>query len=122
MAEAQRRRCATDPAYKQRISERIHAFSRSPEGRRQASQRLLERPIYHLGQQACGGPGSPARIRAGRTHSDRRLAWCPPDYRDLYREMLAKGVGAQMAREATIAQIDKDLRAWRRKLHRLQPR
>jgi hypothetical protein len=40
-----------------------------------------------------------------------RMAWCPPEYRDQYRAITAKGIVAQEARRIIAAQIKADIAA-----------
>ena len=116
MAATMRRKIAADPAYKQRIRDQLANYSRTAEARDAARQRLLDRPIFLLGQAGAGGPGAPARIKAGQSHTNRRLAWCPPEYRDLYRTLLSKSLGAEKAQQMTLAQHRADMKKFRKSL------
>lgn len=72
VSEARRRRMATDPAFAAQC--------------REAGRRL-----------GLSGVGLAAKTpethkRAGQSVSNRRLSWCPPEYRDEYRRLLKNGM------------------------------
>lgn len=48
------------------------------------------------------------RERRARTISEMRMAWCPVEYRDLYRELTGSGIRAPEARQMVRDQIARD--------------
>ena len=55
-------------------------------------------------------PGSPSRIRAGRTLRESRIGWCPMEYRAEYQRMRDNGnFTAAEARRIIEDQIERDL-------------
>lgn len=89
------------------VREGIHRSMQDPEkmARRIANGKRLAASSYHSTQ-------SPeARARAAATREERRMAWCPPAYRALYREVRkATGVTAADAKAAVLDQIEVDRR------------
>ncbi len=92
---------------------------RTSEGRR---RKLREDPAFaaacrdtgqRLGRSGLGHDARPAgsesRLEAGRKRRETLIAWCPPSYRSLYRELKAKqGVRSADARAMVLAQIAED--------------
>ncbi len=56
--------------------------------------------------------GPESRAKAGRTHSDRALAWCPPAFRALYRELRNKAGCAATARAVVEAEMKRVGENW----------
>jgi len=55
--------------------------------------------------------------RAGRTLSENRMAWCPRELRDQYRDLtVRKKIRAPQARAIILAQHEKNMADFRRKL------
>lgn len=53
-----------------------------------------------------------ARARAGKSISETRLGWCPPEYRDYYRKLtISKRLLAADAKAATLRKIEQDRHA-----------
>jgi hypothetical protein len=91
VSRQRRARIATDPAFAAKV--------------REAGRQL---GLAKLGA-SRHGPGSPVRMRAGEGVSNRRLAWCPPEYRDIYRFLLKeKHVPAAEARRMVEDQMRHD--------------
>lgn len=97
----------------------LKRYRRSPEFRERARQRLLANPIGHLGHRSR----SPECLkRIGRSRTETLLAWCPRELRDEYRRLLRKRVKAAEAKEMILAQHEKDMAAFRRRLMEEQQR
>jgi hypothetical protein len=91
LVEAHRERMATDPAYVER---------RREEGRRLAATRLGH---------AAQPKGSQINRIKGQKLSDRRLGWCPREYRAFYQKMRRqRGKGADVAKRLTLEKIAAD--------------
>lgn len=105
-------------AYRPELSEGNRAFitalNKSPE--RRAQQAIISkqnRTIAH----ARKGLTPEVHKRIGQTQSRRRLAHIPPEYRDLYRCLMKKrGIKASDATAIVMAQHEKDMADFRRKL------
>ena len=103
------RRMYEDPEFRARRSEEvragIHRAMQDPEkmARRIENGRRLAKSEKHAAN--C-----PETIRrAVSTRAERRMAWCPPEYRDLYSELSRiSGFSAAEAKAAVLRQIEAD--------------
>ncbi|KUO53179.1 MAG: hypothetical protein APF82_00905 [Sphingomonadales bacterium BRH_c42] len=79
-------------------------------------RRALGKALNNIGRFARPLPaGHPSRVQAGRTLTERRLAWCPPAYRPLYARLTEiDGFRAKEARAIVEDQIASDLAAMRK--------
>jgi hypothetical protein len=122
----------SDPAVQARRLEGIRAYYDDPENRAKAREKvrkltarvmanpeMVERKREHgrrTYRDVLSRPDvreknlSPeVRAKAGRARSDTVLAWCPPEYRDLYRQLWrSRNVSAVEARRMVEEQIAKD--------------
>lgn len=124
-SEAKREACRSamlakmaDPDFKALHVERTAAGTRAslaadPVKRAERQERGRRVGLLRLGASRIG-KGHPIRVEAGRKRSETCMAWCPPSYRSLYRELLLSGnVRAAEARQAVLDQIEADARAVR---------
>lgn len=81
-----------------------------------AQRRALGKALNNITRFARPLPaGHPARVQAGRTLTERRLAWCPPGYRPDYARLKEiDGFRAKDARAIIEGQIAADLAAMRK--------
>lgn len=100
-----------DPEFRARMAalvrEGIHRALQDPEklARRIENGRRLAQSHHHSGQSA------ETRARAAKTRSERAMAWCPPAYRDMYRQIRGlTGILAADAKAAVLEQIEFDRR------------
>lgn len=94
-ADGLRHKLRTDPAF--------------AEMRREMGRRTGRLKLGHLATPA----GSEARLRAGRAASATKLAWCPPEYRDDYRNLVKRqGIRAVQARKMIQETIAADARRY----------
>lgn len=79
-------------------------------------RRALGKALNNIGRFARPLPaGHPSRVQAGRTLTERRLAWCPPAYRPTYARLTEiDGFRAKEARAIVEDQIASDLSAMRK--------
>lgn len=79
-------------------------------------RRVMGKALNNIGRFARPLPaGHPSRVQAGRTLTERRLAWCPPAYRDVYARLKEiDGFRAEEARAIIEGQIAADLSAMRK--------
>lgn len=96
----------------QRTKEGTRAALRDPEfmaRRRELGRRLGKAKLGHLAHPA----GSESRAAAGRASSNTKLAWCPVEYRDDYKELVKhQHIPASEARQMIEAQIAADARRY----------
>jgi hypothetical protein len=111
--ETTRRRWREDPEWAAEMRRRLSAgwherFKRDPEFRKKRQAHGSWLASTGKGN-ACRPAGSPPRVEANRKVRDKRLAWCPEDYRPLYIYLLKKKhVPAAEARRQVEAQMDRD--------------
>lgn len=105
-----------DPTIRLRIAAGIKAFiANSPEEqeRRRTAPHLKD--MHIKGVAAARNPEVLAK--RARTISEQRMAWCPPELRDEYRYLVRiKGLRHPQAREIILAQHEKNMAEFRRKL------
>lgn len=114
--EGMKRRYREDPQFKAEARERLLKAAKLPHAvaARKASGRRLG--LSGLGAAATAS-GTEARAKQGRTCSERRLAWCPPELRKDYLHLLrAKRMKKEEAREIILAQHEADIRRVRAKM------
>lgn len=91
ISEARRRRIAQDPEYRAQLKALCSALGKSGTGN------------------ACRPSGSAERQAIAMKVRDKRLAWCPEEYRETYAYLLnKKHVPAAEARVMIEAQMDRD--------------
>jgi len=114
MADGIRRKIKHDPAYLETLRSLARANSSKPghmEKMRAAS------PPETLWLKALPSVTPEVRARAARTFSERCMAWCPRELRDEYRRLVtSKKLTAAQARQIILAQHEKNMAAFRRKL------
>ena len=115
---AVRRAFMARPEIARANGERLKAEARSAAGRARRRAHMLAHPKHHIAAEAAGPAGSPARMKAGRSLSARRLAHIPEDVRELYREMRSKGVPVVEAEAAALAHHERAMAAFRQRLMR----
>lgn len=106
-----------DPAFRALHTERTTAGTRrsllDPEKMKARQENGRRCGLLGLGVQKLGA-GHPSRVAAGRKLSETRLAWCPPEYRDQYRELTtSKLVSAPDARRMILDLIEREIAAYR---------
>lgn len=65
--------------------DRLRALAKTPEHAERARRRALDGQFWKVGQAYLGGPGSPVRLKAGRSESETKLAHIPPECREEYK-------------------------------------
>lgn len=109
-----RRKVETDPEHVARLRERIVAAGKLPQAVEARRAAMGQRRIW---EHARGGPpaGSPSRIRGGIRQSETKLAWCPRELRDAYRDLVKrKRIPAVEARRLILEQHDRNMANFRR--------
>ena len=118
ISEALRRRYASDPAFRARLSAHLRSVAEPGETKaaRAREQRLWERG--HAARWASAPPGSAARAEAGRRISAGKLAHIPADVRAEYRHLVRRGFAAAEAERIVRAHQATDLARFRRDIGR----
>jgi hypothetical protein len=110
---AQRMRYASDPILRERIRQnsiRVANFPAEQERRRNAP---------HLAQMAAKGRAGITREgieRRNKAISAARMAWCPPELRDLAKTLTGKKIPLAEVKVMIAEQHEKDMADFRRKL------
>lgn len=103
---------AHDPVFAERAKETARANLFKASGSKQTATRLR---LWEIGLPFSLAPE--VRARAARTHSERRMAWCPRELREDYRRLVySKKLRAAEAREIILAQHEKDMATFRKSL------
>ncbi len=114
MADGIRRKIKHDPVFLETLRGLARANSSKPGHMERMVAASVQAQTWREGL-ANVTPDSHAK--SGRTLSARRMAWCPPELRDQYRWLTAtKKMKAAEAREIIIAQHEKNMAEFRRKL------
>lgn len=108
-----KRKIAHDPVYKDRLRDQARALSRDLSIAKRRSRAFVENRTWEKGFAAA--QTAEARAKAGRSLTARRLAWCPPELRSDYLELLYKHhIKAAEARRMIEAQHELHMARWRR--------
>lgn len=111
--DALRRKIAHDPAYLESCRDRARKMlgPKQREAAREASKRSGAWRV------AAAAITPEHRAKGAKRLSEQRLAWCPRELREEYRRLVyTKKVKAAEAREIILAQHEKNMAAFRRKL------
>lgn len=108
-----RRRYATDPAYLDELRKRAKRLSDRPDVVERRTRKFIENRVWEAGWAA---QTPEVRERARRSISAKALAWCPPHLREQYRQLRAKGVPREEAREAILAHEKAEIERLRRRM------
>lgn len=92
--------------YAQRIGAYIRNMPPEERARRRAQGQWLAKNVLSRPEVRAASNSPEAKAKAGRARSDTVLAWCPPEMRDAYRELVRKnGLPADEARRIIEAEI-----------------
>jgi hypothetical protein len=98
------------------LRKRAKALGRDKSVSTKRSAHFIERRIWEMGS-AAQGAGSAARIKAGKTLSETRMAWCPRELRaDYFNLVRSKGMKAAEAKALILDQHKVDVSRFRRSL------
>jgi len=114
MTAGLRRKMQTDPEYMQRIIALARANVARPEHRQKLTEAAKRSGAW---RKALAATTPESYILAGKRAADTKLSWCPPEYRDEYRRLKdTKRMRAHEAKALILAQHEKDIEVFRRKL------
>lgn len=108
-----RRKMALDPVYREECRERARKNCASPKLREAAAKAARTSGAWRKALEAA----TPESYALGAKRSaDTKLAWCPPELRDFYNDLKAKGIRAPEAKRLTLEQHEAEMARFRRKL------
>lgn len=114
ISAALRRKIALDPVYKQQCQERGRKQCATPKMRAAATEAAKRSGAW---RKAAAAVTPEDYARAVKRSAETRLGWCPAELRDEYRELVyRRKFKAAEAREIILAQHEKNMAAFRRKL------
>lgn len=111
-----RRGLALNPERREAYRARVIEIGKLPHATEARRKKALELNLSAIGRAALVGDAA-ARERSGKRRTETLMAWCPPELREDYRRLVYScKMSAAEAREIILAQHDKDMRDFRRKL------
>jgi hypothetical protein len=73
--------------------------------------------LWEIGLPLVGAKGSPSRMRAGKRRVETLMAWCPPQLRADYRQLVySKKLRAREARQVIEQHHETEMVRWRREI------
>lgn len=109
-----KRKHASDPEFLSALRARARKQGKRRDTRKQRSERFKRERVWEIGGPASQTPE--ARAKAARSISSTRMAWCPSELRDAYRELTRLGYRAPEAKALILAQHEADMRRFARKI------
>lgn len=114
MTAGLRRKMQSDPEYMQRVIALARANVARPEHRQKLTEAARRSGAW---RKALAATTPESYLLAARRAAETKLSWCPPEYRDEYRRLTStKRMRAHEAKAIILAQHEKDMAEFRRKL------
>lgn len=108
-----RRKLAIDPVYREACRARAQKNCASPKLREAAIEAAKTSGAWRKALAAA----TPESYALGvKRSAEAKLAWCPPELRQFYRDLTAKGIRAAEAKRLTLEQQEVEALRFRRKL------